>query len=76
LHLSQCKADLTVRKTTCQCKEYFDSDTVYSNIVIQGWVDDPAYGASGGEAFYDPYVDDTYPVRVAFIKEGDEFVHG
>lgn len=22
---SQCKADLTVRKTKCQCKEYFDS---------------------------------------------------
>ena len=43
--------------------------------MIQGWVDDPAYGASGGEAFYDHYVDDTYPVRVEFIKEGDEFVH-
>jgi hypothetical protein len=72
---SPCKADLTVQKTECQCKEYFDSDTVYSNIVIQGWVEDPAYGASGGEAFHDHYVDDTYPVSVEFRKDGDEFVH-
>ena len=71
---SPCKADLTVRKTTCQCKEYFDSDTVYSNIVIQPLVLHEGvdwYGDSD-ETLLEPY-----RVRVKFPKDEnkDEFVH-
>ena len=71
---SPCKTDLTVRKTKCQCKEYFDSETVYSNIVIQPTILHEGvdwYGDSD-ETLLEPYT-----VRVKFPKDKDkdEFVH-
>ncbi len=63
-----------MRKTTCQCKEYFDSDTVYSNIVIQPSVlhEGVNWYADSDESFLEPYT-----VRVEFPKDEDkdEFVH-
>jgi hypothetical protein len=69
---SPCKADLTVRKTECKCKEYFDSETVYSNIVIQPMVlhEGVDWYADSDETLLEPYT-----VRVKFPKDGDEFVH-
>jgi hypothetical protein len=72
---SPCKADLIVRKTTCQCKDYFNSDTVYSNIVVQ------ASQNLGGSWFFseEDYLEpaEIYSVRVEFPRDGDEdeFVH-
>ena len=72
---SPCKADLVLWKAECQCKDYFDSDTVYSNIVIQ---------ASSRLDIENWEVSDEYPtpiwtdtVRVEFARDGDEdvFVH-
>jgi hypothetical protein len=69
---SPCKADLTVRKTECQCKEYFDSDTVSSNIVIQPLVLHEGVDWYGDS---DESLLESYTVRVKFPKVGDEFVH-
>jgi len=70
---SPCKADLTVRKTTCQCKDYFGSDIVYSNIVIQASaaMENPCFGLT--EEYPTPVWIETF--RVKFPKDGDEFVH-
>jgi hypothetical protein len=71
---SPCKADLTVRKTECKCKEYFDSETVYSNIVIQPMVlhEGVDWYADSDETLLEPYT-----VRVQFPRDEDkdEFVH-
>lgn len=34
---SPCKADLTVRKTECNCKEYYGTSNLSAEYVIQEW---------------------------------------
>jgi hypothetical protein len=72
---SPCKADLTVRKTTCQCKEYFDSETVYSNIVIQASaaMENPHFRLT--EEYPTPVWIETFRVEFPKDKDKDEFVH-
>jgi hypothetical protein len=71
---SPCKADLTVRKTECKCREFFDSETVYSNIVIQESVvlEGVYWPQDMGES---PNAIGVYTIHVKFPKNGDEFVH-
>ena len=34
---SPCKADITIEKTECDCKNYFDTDKIYGEATVQEW---------------------------------------